>query len=216
VPPLLYVDADVVFRENPVELLRLAREGTDFAIYNRLADPCTDGYLPIPGARDLYRFAVAVDQYDPLQLVCSGAVQFYNDSAAARGLLASWLDTVTRWPAVADDESLDYAYNFLIHRSGIRTAWLGKEYLRYPWWIYVRPVIDHPDPVTPHGMRGFGATTGVERFRPCGALPPQGPFPRDCTIDVERKLALRMSERGLQPFARVSIPLWLPVRQVQE
>jgi hypothetical protein len=123
----------------------------DTVIYNWYADPATDRYKPLRAEYDgvetnnrFYKFSLAVDMFDPNQLVCSGAVQYYANTAGARNLLRSWLAAIHRYPDVADDESLDATFNFPT-TAPVTTAWLEKEYCRYPWWIHIRPVIDHPD-----------------------------------------------------------------------
>jgi hypothetical protein len=186
---VLYVDADVVFRAPPSEILRAAKEGVHFASYNWLADDATDAYLPIPMTQ-FYRFSHSVDSFDPSQLVVSGPVQFYSGKALP--LLRAWLDTIRRFPNVTDDESLDYAFNFMIERDQMHTRWLGKEYCRYPWWPHIRPVIDHPEfPATADPRRTFNAATGHERFDTSRVeiRPSRAPFPRDRLIDMQDKLA---------------------------
>jgi hypothetical protein len=203
--PVLYVDADMVFRGGPAELQRLVREGVDFAAYNWLADSCTDGYKPVPGNDRLYRFAISVDGYDPGQLICAGNVLFWNDSPGAKYLLALWRDTIEKWPRAATDESPDYAYNFQRDMRPARVAWLGKENLRCPWWIHVKPVIAHPDAFTSASGWSFSEVTGMARFRPCRTLVAHPPFPRDCMIDVKRKLLFR----GNRQIGSFSFPLYL-------
>jgi hypothetical protein len=94
--PVLYVDADIEFRGPPVELYHLA-PGTDFAIYNWLADTAaTDAYQPVAVAANgeclahrFFKFAHGVDVFDPSQLLASGEVQFHAPGNAM--LLSHWL-----------------------------------------------------------------------------------------------------------------------------
>jgi hypothetical protein len=210
--PVLYVDVDMVFASMPEIVFRLA-QSADFAVYNWLADPCTDGYLAVNGNRDLLRFVWSIDRYDPSQLFCSGGVQFYNDSASARSLLAQWRETIRRWPAAEDDGSLAYTYNFIAHRDGLNSVWLTKDYLRLPWWIYIKPVINHPESPCTSVPMTFETVARTARYRIDRAkiLPSQGPFPRDCLIDVRRKLLLRPTgtEAPPIPVGRITTELWL-------
>jgi hypothetical protein len=209
--PVLYVDTDMVFAAMPDVIFELAKSA-DFAVYNWLGDPCTDGYLAVDGNRDLLRFGLSIDRYDPSQLFCSGGVQFYNDSASARSLIGQWRETISRWPTAGDDGSLAYTYNFVTQRDCLKSAWLTKDYLRLPWWIYIKPVINHPELPCNHVPMSFENAAGTPRYRAHSAkiLLPQGPFPRDCLIDVRRKLLLRpMAQGSHTPVSQITIPLWL-------
>lgn len=200
--PVLYVDADMVFRDFPARIVDIAAADADFAIYNWLADPVTDAYAPVRVPYDgqettnrFYQFSHSVDLFDPGQLFCSGAVQFYQSSPGAELLLSAWLDAIAKHPGVEDDQLLDYAFNRLVHGGGIKAAWLEKEYCRYAWWIYARPVIDHPEFPTPGDpARGFSIAIGHDRIdrsrtRP---MPPSPPFPRNALIDLEAKKLLEI------------------------
>ncbi len=210
--PVLYVDADMVFAAMPEVIFGLTKS-VDFAVYNWLADPCTDGYLAVDGNRELLKFGLCIDRYDPSQLFCSGGVQFYNNSAPARSLLAQWQETISRWPAAEDDGSLAYTYNFVAQRNGLKSVWLTKDYLRLPWWIHIKPVINHPELSCENVPMPFEHVAGTARYRvECAKiLPPQGPFPRDCLIDVRCKLLLRPMGTGdaPTPVGRITIELWL-------
>ena len=217
--PILYLDADLVVREFPSRILEIARGGSDFAIYNWFADPAADRYesvpIPIDGAETknrFYKFSYGLDLFDPNQLLCSGAVQFYGNSEGARHLLVSWLGAIDRYPDVADDELLDYAFNFLVSAGRVDAAWLGKEHCRYSWWIHVRPVIDHPDlPAQAGPTRTFLHAAGRQRIdlTRVKSRPPQGPFPRDCLIDVKEKCLYRIVGATAVPVGRFDTELWL-------
>jgi hypothetical protein len=201
--PVLYVDCDCVFRVEPKRIRALVTDGCDFAIYNWLADEHTDAFdlfeMPAAGSGPgavpsrLYRFRHAIDWYAPDQLICSGAVQFYSNSAAALALLAAWSVTIQEFPGALDDHCLDRAFN--IHRPMAREgrwAWLDKAYARYLFWIYVRPVIDHPQmPAmgSPEVADILGPTrwnqTWAETRTDCRL------FSRDAIIDADRGLILR-------------------------
>ena len=213
--PVLYVDADIVFREPPLKILQATRERADFASYNWLADKANDGYAPVnSNDNQLYRFSHAFDWFDPTQLVVSGAVQYYAPDA--QPLLQAWLDTIERFPNVADDHLLDYAYNFVVDKNLIRTSWLDKGYCRYPWWIQVRPVIEHPEfPATEDPSRRFRSVTGYDRVKleNIKHRMSQGPFPRDCLIDTTAKRLLRLDASGRAiVVARFATELWIDRR----
>jgi hypothetical protein len=217
--PVLYLDADMVVREFPSKILEIARSGIDLAIYNWFADPAADRYepvrLPVDGVETknrFYKFSYGLDLCDPGQLLCSGAVQYYGNSDGARHLLVSWLGAIERYPGVADDELLDYAFNFLVSPGRVNAAWLDKEHCRYSWWIHVRPIIDHPDsPAPAPPSRTFLHAAGRERIdiARLEPRPPQGPFPRDCLIDVKEKCLYRIVGATVVPVGRFDTELWL-------
>jgi hypothetical protein len=201
--PVLYVDADVVFRDRPDKVFQFARQRTDFACYNWLADNATDAYVPAtvalngsPTKNRFYRFSHSIDLFDPTQLMASGASQYYTQSAEP--LLRHWLDAITLYPQAADDELLDFSYNFSIQKNSIRAFWWTMDYCRISWWINVRPIIDHPQAPGGGGPRSFKFYTGRERFKQDSlqVRPAQGPFPRDCLIDTKEKRLFRVTDRG--------------------
>jgi len=216
--PVLYVDADVVFSKLPSTIPALRQNDVDFACYNWLADESTDAYRPTPVTLDgthftdrFYTYSHAVDSFDATQLMSSGPVQYY--SVGSLSLLLAWLNVVNLLPTVPDDQSLDYAHNFVVDRTRLRTNWLGKEYCRYPWWPHVEPVIRHvgfPAPYNP--ARNFTNTTGKPRIDEAKTrtLPARGPFPRDCLIDTKDRVLFRLDAKGvIAPFSRFAMPLWL-------
>ena len=172
-----------------------------------------DGAFPVESetVRRIYCFSHSIDGYDPAQLIASGAVQYY--APPAQSLLQRWFETIARYPMAADDEALDHAYNFLADRTGLRAAWLPKEYCRYAWWIHIRPTIDHPDfpaPVT--AKRDFQTIAGRARLNHESLRwpPPRSVFPRDCLIDVDRKSLFRLDGQGKpQAIGRFPAPLWI-------
>lgn len=151
--PVLYLDADMVIKERPVKFEDLISNNIDFAIFNWLNDIYNAAYRPMQveiAGHDIapnrfYCFARSIDLYDPSQLICSGAAQFWNNTSAAWKLLKSWHSVIQMTPYSPDDQCLDFAYN---NRSGsllrLRTAWLDKSYCRYSHWIFTRPILDHP------------------------------------------------------------------------
>jgi hypothetical protein len=207
VRPVLYLDCDVIIREPPQRITALQRAGHDFAIYNWLADECTDCFVPVsaPGvpAGRFYQFSHAIDAYAPEQLICSGAVQYWAPTTAADAQLSRWLDTQQRFPRAADDDCLDYAFNRSDAAPRPSYAWLDKAYARYAWWPHVRPVIDHPQlPTLIHQFEQIQdagkKTAGLELRRMPRAMP------RDCLIDV---VGRRLYRRRLVAPGSNSAPL---------
>jgi hypothetical protein len=222
--PVLYMDVDCVFRQPPELIARLLAQGHDFAIYNWLAEEYTDAFQPLPVevdgpngetivARNRYfAFTHGMDHFDPAQLMCSGPVQLYADTAAARRLLGLWQETITKLDGCADDHCMDYAFNNrAAELAGLRPAWLPKAYARYAWWIYAEPVIDHPEfpdpathfppiPETPQRKRYYPERAAKREVRL---------LPRDCIIDVRGKRLLRPSGGELSEVGRTAIDFWV-------
>ncbi len=225
---ILYVDADMVFRAHPEAIAKAASAGADFAIYNWLADEHTDAFKalpentaeplpPIQAARFL-GFSHSVDHFATDQLLCSGATQFYGNSAGARRLLRAWAAIVEQQPGVADDHCLDLCFNNGL-AAPLSVRWLQKDYVRYIWWIYVKPLIDHPD--APAAGADFARLAESAqrprmhrarlRLRPVESL-----IPRDCVIDVPRRMLCRVlppahadGPRRLVPVAPLKQELFL-------
>ena len=207
--PVLYVDADVIFRKAPEQIGALCAAGCDFAIYNWLTDPMNDAWRPEPGGR-LWKFFFSVDVASDSQLMASGAVQFWNGSEAAFALLKDWELSLERHPRSEDDHCLDFAYNHG-NGAGLKPAWLSKEYARYAFWFYGDPVIDHPEfpaPVTgqfePLGLARLSRDKIVRADK-------QQPFARDAIVDAQARQLLRQRPDGrFAPAEPLALPLFLP------
>jgi hypothetical protein len=206
--PVLYIDCDCVFRAEPKRIRALLANGVDFAVYNWLADEHTDAFNPVypmsstddarPTQSRFYGFRHAIDWFAPDQLICSGAVQFYSNAPAALALLDTWGKTIREFHGAPDDHCLDRAFNFLRPAArDWRWTWLDKGYARYLWWIYVRPIIDHPqlpaqgDPAAvnilgPVSNSPLRWNKDRAEMRVDGRL-----FLRDSIIDADRRLILR-------------------------
>jgi len=215
---VLFVDADMVFREPPLKVLQATQERIDFAIYNWLADVANDAYTPVnvsfngaPSNNRFYRFSHAIDMFDPTQLISSGAVEYYTPDAWP--LLQGWLSATDKFPGVVDDQLLDYTYNFMIEKNLIRASWWDKDYCRYPWWIHVQPVIDHPQfPAPAHPTRSFELVIGHNRFKVESVKRRRSlsAFPRDCLIDTSAKCLLRLDPPGrVHMVSRFTTDLWV-------
>jgi hypothetical protein len=219
--PVLYVDADVVFRSEPVLIRELLEQGTEFSIYNWAADRQADAYVPAPivvsdgvqgnGPR-FFRFASKFVHYDPAQLLCSGAVQVYADTPGARALLQAWQGTIAGFPGSADDHCMDYLWNNRgPELASLRASWLPRAYARYAWWITTRPVIDHPElaAVATHFKR-VPEVGGRKQFYPERAqlLDDSTQFPRDCIIDVHAKRLLKIENKAIVHEQPIQQEFW--------
>ena len=213
---VLYLDVDCVVTDSPVALTRLLMEQqVDFAIFNWLAEEHTEAYVPAdvaPPGR-FYRFSHSIDHYSRTQLLCSGAVQWYANTAGARGLLDAWQTVVERAPGTADDKCLDFAFNNAAAGAApVRAAWLDKRYARYAWWIYVRPVINHPEFPAPgcdflplHHLDDQPRIHTDKLTMP--AVRPV--FDRELLIDTHARTLLRLCAGTWRTVGSFSIPLWL-------
>jgi len=221
--PVLYVDADCVFRAAPALIVELLAGGTEFAIYNWAADRHSEAYLPAPvvmGSPDgatgsgprFFQFQSKFDYHDPQQLLCSGAVQLYADTPAARALLEAWQRTILRFPGTADDHCMDYTYNNRgAALAGLRAAWLPKEYARYGWWIHVRPVIDHPEfAADARHFRRVPEEGGRKQFYAERARRIDDPplFPPGCIIDVHARRLLTIENKAIVREEHIDAEFW--------
>ncbi len=213
---VLYVDADVVFRESPIAVFQAAQGGADFAAFNWLAAPLNDTWmpprnLPQPATPRFWAFGFVVDKQSANQLATSGAVQFWRSTAAARVLLGNWEAAIARFSRAPDDHALDFAFNLGNARgAGLRAFWLPPDHARYAHWPYVKPVIDHPDFPAAPGEDGFEDIN--ERFNPALIKIERRPpvFPRDLVLDAHRGLMLRpLAPDRLEPVAPIPYPLFL-------
>jgi hypothetical protein len=206
--PVLYVDADVVFRQPPALIATLCAGGADFAVYNWLADAENDAWMPA-GDAGLWKFYFAMDALSDSQLAASGAVQFWNASRGGHALLAAWEAALAGFPGVQDDHGLDFAFNHA--GADLRAHWLPKEYARYAFWIYVDPVIDHPD--FPAPQAGQFVELGMKRVDASKITMPaqkQRPFPRDALVDPAKHLLLTPRADGSRAAIPLTRPLFLP------
>jgi hypothetical protein len=198
--PVLYVDADCEFLSQPDLIDELVKSRRDFAIYNHCADKFNARFKPIELGGDATRFYQlygSIDWYSNDQLVCSGLVQFYGYSIAARALLNAWHRTIATHKGCADDEALDFTFNNLakysLQRLLLRVYWLPKRYARVAYWIYVNPVINHAEfpsdgtfnPINHPVRKRFYSRKAQRRY---GA----GTLPRNCIIDTQQGLICKL------------------------
>jgi len=217
--PVLYIDADCEIVDRPTLIEDLVRRKYDFAIYNLMADECTDRYYPFQFGDEessrYYRFGGSFDWFAPDQLLLHGMVQFYRHSRPARALLERWQANIERFPKSPDDQCLDFTFNNLTRRTWLKWAlryyWLPKEYARVCWYIYAKPVINHPalpSPAAdfteikdPSGRQHFYWTLATQKNSP--------PFPRGCIIDTQDEMICRLVDGQIVPVRPLDRQIWL-------
>jgi hypothetical protein len=221
--PVLYVDADAEFESQPTLIDELVSSGCDFAVYNLLADEYTDMFAPIeitlrpdepPTRNRFYIRSGSMEAYSDSQLMCYGFVQFYRCSPAARNILSRWHKTVVTFRGCADDPCLDFTFNNLTRRSWLywllKVRWLPKSYARVPWWIYAKPVINHPDPCeVGDGHRRIIDPEGRKQHYPALMKRRESHlFPKDCVIDTEQNLVCKLVDGQVVPIGPINQIFW--------
>lgn len=222
--PVLYLDADCVIEE-PIPIFeQLIVNDFDFAIYNWLFEEHTECYYPFELGSDgdykirrrrcrYYMFSHSVDFMSFDQLICSGAVQFYNNTRGSRDLLTHWHDTVVSNIGIADDQCLDFAFNNPIDgKNSAKACWLPKSHCRYPWWIYQKPAINHPDfPSGASGFIDFSKTAARRAFYPERArLKNVSRYVAPgLVIDTQDRRILKKQGGRLTPVGPIPFELWL-------
>jgi hypothetical protein len=219
--PVLYVDADCEFLDEPKLLNDLVASGCDFAIYNWFADEHTDAFAPVeislsgkPPIRDrFYTYTHSVEFFAPDQLMCSGLVQYYGNSESARMLLREWQRTIVAFSGCSDDSCLDFTFNNLGTRKlSVRIRWLPKAYARISWWIYAKPVINNAYgtddqnifiPVKDSAGRQRFYLDRVQKRNEVRL------FPRDCIIDTEQRVILRLVNNEFVVVSPTDQNFWL-------
>jgi hypothetical protein len=220
--PVLYLDADCEFVARPDLITELVRSGCDFAVYNWFADEYTDMFKPLeiapaeapPIKGRFFRCAGGIDWYSTTQLKCSGLVQFYGNSLAARALLSRWHRTVASFAGCADDQCLDFTHNNLGKSSWLywllKTRWLPKAYARIAFWIYAEPVINHRAYPGTSEFRKIKDPRGrKQRYRSLMEKREVRLFPRDCIIDTEQGQMCRLVDGQIVPVGRTECKFWL-------
>jgi hypothetical protein len=213
------MDVDMFFVGYPKKIVRVSSEGYDFAIYNWLHDEHNEAYVPINGKieagnrhSDFYFFSHCIDFFCAEQLICSGGVQFYGNSDAAKKLLEHWQNFIARYPEFADDEGLDYVYNnFILHSVDLKAYWLDKSYLRLPWWPHIKPVILHTG--LPTSGRNCHITEIENRRRyyleKCKRNSGHLLFPRDWIIDTKERVLLKVVNNQVVGQRPIQQKFWI-------
>jgi hypothetical protein len=220
--PVLYVDADCEFLSAPVLIDELVRTRRDFAIYNWCADPANERFVPMEVQHDgnptqgrFYRCTGTVTSLTNDQLICSGLVQFYGNSPAARALLRKWHQTIVRYPGCADDLALDFTFNNLSKLSWIRLLlrpfWLPQSYARIAWWIFAEPVINHAQiPCTNSTFVEIEHPTRQRFYRSAARLRDGSrPFFHNCVVDTKQGLICEVVDGKLVRVGETKDKVWL-------
>jgi hypothetical protein len=217
---ILYVDADVLFKDYPERLSEISSDKYDFAVYNWLSDKHNEAYMPIVNSEGgeesisekYYALSRSIELYCPDQLLCSGGVQFYRNSSGVKSFLEYWQHVIAQNPTSADDECLDYAYNNL-NSTGItlRAMWLDKPYLRMPWWPHVKPIILHPGMPVGGKRMTLPDIGNRKRYYPerCCKKQDNLIFPRDYIIDVEEKILFRVDNSCIVDKHPIKEVFWI-------
>jgi hypothetical protein len=138
----LYLDCDVIVRDFPVLFTEIVKNKYDFSILNWLSLNDNSAYIEAQSGLKIYTFSHEINYISDDQLICSGAVQFWNNSKNSFMLLFKWLEIIKLNSESQDDHCLDCAFNNF--GNELNTFWLPKSYARYGWWIFDIPIIDHP------------------------------------------------------------------------
>ena len=211
--PILFVDADIVFKKKPSLIFELSEKKVDFSIYNWLEDSDNDGYLPFElnirekdnSNKKIKYFinSVHINLINPhdekAQLLSSGAVIYFSATKTALSFLRMWNENIKKFPNTVDDQVLDYTYNFENEKlKNLNVFWLNKSYCRYNWWIFSEPIIDHPDDVTPRESDNFEKITKKQRYKKKNVLTRSGcKIDKNHFIDKDNKLILKIENRKL-------------------
>lgn len=222
--PILYIDIDCEVVDAPNRIEALVHDGYDFAIYNWLADEHTESYVPVEISLKVddkmqtftdrfYHFSHSIDDYSVDQMICSGAVQLYNDSAPAKALLKNWHKAILAHPHTEDDACLDFVFNNQpSDDTGLKFAWLEKAYARYGWWIYEKPVINHPDiPYRGNAFQEIQDRPGAKRVYMERTQPRvvEYYFPKDQLIDTETCMLIKVQDGAFASWQPLTRKLWI-------
>lgn len=153
---ILYVDIDMVFEEKPQKIFYFEKNKIDFAIYNWFEDKNNDAYQPVKAkingkVHTFYKRTHSIDYYNNFntQLYSSGGVSFHSKSKLSKKILNEWMKNISLYPQSPDDQTLDFTYNNLQKDlKKIKTYWFDKSYCRCKFWIFTKPIIDHPDNIS--------------------------------------------------------------------
>lgn len=204
--PVLYVDTDVVFESFPEQIVDAVDQKADFAVFNWLASDFAYVYVPsveLTKDQKIFHLGAGVYRNSTDQVLASGMTQFYNDTPRARALLHAWRSQIERYPRVADDELLDAAFNKTVSEKP-NSIWLDAEYCRYPFFIFTKPIIDHPDrPADYSYARSYEAATGADRYDVAKTTPKSPPpVPSGLHIDALNRLVFDRNGLLVGPLER--------------
>jgi len=217
--PILYVDADCVFRGYPALIDELVAGRTTFAAYNWAADEDNEAFYPVEVNRAgkavagrFFRYSHRIGFHCDDQLVCSGCVQLYDDSPAASAFLETWHRTIEKFPQAPDDQCLAFTFNNGGARlEGMKYRWLPKEYSRYSWWIFSRPVIDHPDVagLGASGFRTIPSSSELKHLYRERCTPTEPRFPDNAVVDIEARALYELADGSLNWLGPLELEAWI-------
>jgi hypothetical protein len=114
-------------------------------------------------------------------------------------------------PLAPDDQCLGYAFNNGGSAlPGLRWSWLPKEYARYCWWIFSKPVIDHPQFPALGGNWKMIPDEGPVRpayLEGCAHRPSR--YPKGAVLDVQEQLLYRRAGDKLRRVGALRDPCWI-------
>lgn len=221
--PILFVDSDIIFCEKPTLIYKLRDNDIDFAIYNYLEDSENDGYLPLkikiktPNGETNKIFYINSFNDKRInkankekQLISSSAVCYFSNSDSSKFLLKKWLENIKSYPKAPDDQLLDLTFNIEKRiRKNLNVKWFNKSYCRYSWWIFSKPIINHPDKLTDRKI-DFYKVTGKKRFNIENTDEIiQRKIGKDLIIDIEDKLILRVKDKKLYVVKKFNDNIYL-------
>jgi hypothetical protein len=216
---ILYVDVDFLFVDFPAKMAEASKAEYDFAIYNWLSDRHNEAYLPVRNKKywenkdgHYYEYVHHIAYYCKEQLMCSGGVQFYNNSPQAKAFLERWQNIISLNPHSADDECLDYVYNNLrMEKINVKALWLDKSYIRMPWWPHIKPVILHPGFPMAADRAPITEASYRKRFYPelCQTKKDDFYFPRDYIIDTKKNLLFKVEDSRIIHSQPVLQKFWI-------
>ena len=177
--PIIFLDCDLVVMKEPKLFYSLKEKNIDLAIYNWVEDSENDGYLPVKLKINSERGEIEETYYinsvnvkllnnpnKERQLFSSGGVAYFSESNSSINVLNEWLENIIKYPKAADDQLLDYTFNYSpTVRKNLKFEWLDKSYCRVYWWIFSQPIIDHPGHMTHRVNDNFFKITGKKRFK---------------------------------------------------
>ena len=207
--PILFVDADMVFHQHPVEIINFKKK-IDFAAYNWFFDRNNAGYFPLPIKnleeftnleKRFYIYSHSVDYFSQNQLFCSSPVLFFSNSLSSKKLLLDWLNNVKVYPDYVIDKLLDYTFNITFKfKQKLNTYWLDKSYCRFKFFIFSNPIINHPDQLTNrvNTSHGLGDIGGNMRWDFKELVQRDSiKFPKEYFIDVKNKAFFKLVDKKL-------------------
>ncbi len=213
---ILYVDIDIEINEFPELFNHISQNNYDIAIYNWFNDKNNEIYIPVNyklNKKDIplnfYVFFHKFEEYDPTQLVCSGAVQYYGNNQKSTDFLKKWHHFISKYPDYEDDQMLDLVYNNF-YTNKLKTYWLEKNYCRYPFWPHIKPVINHVGFPAPSRNIQLNKIKNYFRYYPKKAQINDTDliFPQNYIIDIKKRVLLKFENQKLVETKLLNCKFW--------